>query len=229
MPVLEIKNEMLSGVSATLLANIIGAYMCWPAADENTRRVEAIKTFKAEWLREQNPDIFKPAWYELALSAYPMKEIKKWAETPLIEGPRAGVLLVCAVGDYAESGGFKFDKDGIKDEIANIHKDKLSKFGIGTGRVTLDKIWKKYKPTAHFWAAYACDVREGGDPRNFPCRIDCLAEFLSDAEAFLEAGCTALHQQSGGRALLSYDEAWTLPAALEIPRTELKFEGRPKS
>lgn len=227
MPVLEITNEMLYGDSVKLLASIIGAHMLWPNPDESAKREEAIKTLKVEWLREQKPGMFKPEWFELAAGAYPLKKIQEWAEEPMKHGTMAGELLACAVGDYLATGSFKFDKDGLKDEIAKTNKRRFQALRVEVGRSTLDKIWKKYKPVAHFWAAYWVNCWEGEEARNFPCHVLRLAEFLSGAQSFLDDGCKATFQQRGGETLLSLGEAWTLPAGLDIPTTDLKFGDRP--
>lgn len=109
-----------------------------------------------------------------------------------------------------------FGKEYSEKQITKNYKgNKITNNYYMTRPVFNNTAWPKFKPVAHFWAAYAELQAQHDGTYEFPCRVSHFREFLEFSESFRIAGLETKTKQSPS-PVLADGESFRLPLNLGI-------------
>jgi hypothetical protein len=222
-PILELRDDVLLNPSRLDLAEI-ESLMLFPNSVEKRCQcyISALIEFAA-----QNPDqIPKSEWKELfflSRDAFPIKSLQDETKNLIVKGAIVGFVLHQQIA-YSLLGKDDIPKYVIAEEAMKIYKKKSSGGYLRISKSSFNDAWAKFGSVAHFWAAWVALTTGISWPQGaFPCRLDCLGKFFSDAEAFRIAGerITPKHANS---TILDETTTVRLPAGLSVIPSSLEFE-----
>lgn len=189
---------------------ILESFMLWPS-DEIARN-ESIKTSEVEYaapLARYAPE-YVDIFAGMAKEAFPLPFMQQLAGKPFERGTIAGLVLRECVGRLSMGQDVKLS-EAFKD---NSH-------GFLTKKVFDNDVWPKFRPVAHFYAAWVDELLDEQDGI-FPCKLSRMRIFLETAESYREAAENLRTKQSP-KPILASGEAFRLPEYLGISSRRLSF------
>lgn len=163
-------------------------------------------------LSRLEPEIGAKILEEL-LNADPLGNIQERAKRPYVEGIAVASLVISLLSKRPGSANTMAEAKTIGLRVLNDAGDR------NVDNETMEKVWRRYRPVAHWWAAYYHRSIKGSNS-SFPCQASEITDLIAHADFFLRVG--AEHKLSGGKKprLLHLDAAWhpadELIAALPI-------------
>lgn len=202
----------------------IEAFMIYPDSEDD--REQVLNAAKIEFALENRWAFDDCSTELLALSArtLPLTNLQQNAKDWFVKGMIVGMVLHNQIANHC-IGNTSATKGKLIRDATNIF-EKSSNGGIirVSPKTFNNNIWPRYRSVAHYWAAsYSAGVIDDYPNGAFPCRLDRLAKFLADAEAYrLKAEATVPKQASS--SILDPAETLKLPGRLKIEPSELSFE-----
>lgn len=187
---------------------LAGAEMLFP--DDPTARGECFDSAIATGLSNGDfvPGANSPPNlpFQVALNAWEPRRRDAMVELPMVHGAIAGGILADVVG--AAQTGEPISMGTAISRAARAFCYKRPKWKV-TPKTINNSIWPRFRPVAHFWAAYI-DKRPAD---SFPCSPWNLHEFLSTAEAYRLLGESSSTFKAKS-TILRRDEMTRLPDAI---------------
>lgn len=180
-----------------VLRILVQGMMLWPedqSARERLCKAEAIRLAASRG--DRLPVTIARRVFALTAEAPPIAELRKNADDRHAHGWIAGEILRRAVDQAGREG----DNVNLREIIGQIVKAYAPYRSAGKVHLTpsvktiVNTIWPRYRPVAHFWAAFLGRI-ENGAGRAFPCSLDELPAFLKSARRYLGAGQEARTKQ----------------------------------
>jgi len=207
----------------------IESFMLYPL-DEPTRRDCLISAEIEYALLNPSEYGYKQQRHLLELSnrTLPLNTLQENAKEWFIKGMIVGNVLHNQIGYHRLN-----DIEKTKGELIRNATKIFEKKSDGSGFIRVspktfnNDIWPKLRSVAHLWAAaYAGGVLNDYPSGAFPCRLDRLSKFLSDAEAYRIMGEEARPRYAGA-TILDPHETVKFPLWMKVTPSDLTFEPLP--
>ena len=211
-PQLHLTTMCLSPATATrqhLAA--IEAVMLWP--DDEKLRASGFHAADAQFLLENRALLLARQdvdWLRYLADAPRIGDIH--VRDPYAHGVIAGYILHDTVGKII----LGLEDASIGKSIATCSQGFWRRFRVSEKTIN-NVVWPRYKPVAHFWAAYFSNYLAGDTV--WPCDVSKISQFLAEAEAYREFGET-LKPFKSRHGVIPPDIAVRLPFAIEKARLE---------
>jgi hypothetical protein len=207
--ILNLRSDVLRSPS-NLDLSLIQCAMLWP--DDTEWRLRAIKSAIVDHVNENREKLRNEDWpdaFLIAKSVFPTKliheEVKKERfKRGWIVGAVVHNLLAWTIVEPLNSRKAQV----IRESIAPHQGWYGGKYVRLSPKHFTNEVWPPFECVAHFWAASFKSAMLDGDDV-FPCRLDRLGEFLSDAEFF--------------RLLGERSQTWKAPSTVLDPRLTVKL------
>jgi hypothetical protein len=213
--VLDLGADVLSNPSRLDLA-LIEAQMIWP--DDPFWKERALAASSVEFMREQTISRTQDElslMFELARKSFPIEHIKDEVKKDrFLRGFISGSVLHRIISMIMLNVDDITMNKVIEDCIAPFKKTKsggMAKLSISTFN---NEIWPVFRGVSHYWAASIKVAKSEGNEA-FPCTIESLGKFLSDAEAYRLLG-ERLRTKKYSKTVLKSEWMVRLPAELSI-------------
>lgn len=226
MPTIDLTRDELAKPTPFTLAKI-EATMLWP--DDTEARERFDQTVRADYAVKMWPDAEVPvdrqtiAWL---IGAPRLVDVRKRATDRYKEGCLIGHML-CELIDRPAGAVPAKNLTEAKRRAAAAFREMLgtkrARWAIEPLVKMIDNhVWRRFKPSAHLWAAYIARVRRGRAGNAFPCVLGDLADFAALAALMLREG--AAYKAERAPPLLNADIAWTLPPHVIALLPEIALE-----
>lgn len=236
MPYLNINQQMLDAGQALQVMWRLESWMLWP--HDETKREEYLKTANIEAIRDNiglqlatvGPGASVPLTagelFELSESMRSTKllsDVQAEAKGAFLHGLTAGYIAAYVL----KWSAIDSDRAGIQnakvEALKRIEKSGGNGLPVISSRTIDNWILPKYRPVAHFWAAY-CLAAEDDHSVAFPCRADDIAIFLAKAEHLRQLGENFRPKQSPNSLFIS--DMVRVPHDVHLPDFKVSFSSK---